>query len=180
VVPHGAPRSLPPARAPLGCATPSFLPPIGQRLHEGVLPLHGLRDAVSMVVPTAPGLRGALLPTSTCCRLDVSGACIAPTVQVASCYRRIGAIPQALAKYKEIHGSHPDNIECLRYLVHLCTDLGRRDDAHEYLARLRRAERTQVGHHSRTFTHAAALPAGVCCASSTSGVRHHYASTVGA
>ena len=63
---------------------------------------------------------------------------------MASCYRRIGAVPQALSKYKDINSSHPDNIECLRYLVHLCTDLGRQDDAHEYLARLRRAERTQV------------------------------------
>lgn len=49
-----------------------------------------------------------------------------------------------MAKYKEIHQSHPDNVECLRYLVHLCTELGRRDDAQEYMAKLRKAERAQV------------------------------------
>lgn len=49
-------------------------------------------------------------------------------LMVASCYRRIGAYPQALAKYKEIHAAHPENVECLRYLVHICTDLGRKDE----------------------------------------------------
>jgi len=65
-------------------------------------------------------------------------------LMVASCLRRIGAIPQALSKYKEIHVSHPDNVECLRYLVHLCTELGRRDDAQEYLTKLRKAEKQQM------------------------------------
>ena len=31
---------------------------------------------------------------------------------------------QALTKYKQIHASHPLNVECLRYLVHLCNELG--------------------------------------------------------
>ena len=64
-------------------------------------------------------------------------------LMVASCYRRIGALPQALAKYKEINVMHPDNVECLRYLVHLCTELGRRDDAQEFITRLRKAEKNQ-------------------------------------
>lgn len=64
-------------------------------------------------------------------------------LMVASCFRRIGAFPQALAKYKEIHASHPDNVECLRYLVHLCTELGRRDDTQEYMNALRKAEKQQ-------------------------------------
>ena len=34
---------------------------------------------------------------------------------------------QALAKYKQIHGSYPLNVECLRYLVHLCGELGTHD-----------------------------------------------------
>jgi Tetratricopeptide repeat len=93
----------------------------------------------------------------------IAEVCGPLAVQVASCYRRIGAIPQALAKYKEIHSSHPDNIECLRYLVHLCTDLGRRDDAHEYLARLRRAERTQV-HRCHVCTRSACSSLGLVCA----------------
>mmetsp|Transcript_17885 Transcript_17885/g.50068 ORF Transcript_17885/g.50068 Transcript_17885/m.50068 type:complete len:786 (+) Transcript_17885:210-2567(+) len=62
-------------------------------------------------------------------------------LMVASCYRRIGAYPQALAKYKEIHAAHPENVECLRYLVHICTDLGRKDEVHEYVVKLRKAER---------------------------------------
>ena len=47
-----------------------------------------------------------------------------------------------MAKYTEIHASFPHNLECLRYLVHLCTELGRRDDAQEYMDRLKRAERS--------------------------------------
>ena len=50
-------------------------------------------------------------------------------------------VPQALQNYKQIHATHPTNIECLRYLVHLCSDLGWEDDAHEYALRLQRAER---------------------------------------
>jgi len=63
-------------------------------------------------------------------------------LMVASCYRRIGAYPLALAKYKEIHRSHPENVECLRYLVHICTDLGRKEEVHDYVVKLRKAERT--------------------------------------
>jgi len=63
-------------------------------------------------------------------------------LMVASCFRRIGAYPQALAKYKEIHRSHPENVECLRYLVHICTDLGRKEEVHDYVVKLRKAERT--------------------------------------
>lgn len=50
-------------------------------------------------------------------------------LMVASCYRRIHNIPAALHKYKEIHSASPENVECLRYLVHLCTELGRRAEA---------------------------------------------------
>ena len=34
---------------------------------------------------------------------------------------------QALAKYKQIHMSNPLNVECLRYLVHICGELGELD-----------------------------------------------------
>eukprot|EP00877_Chromochloris_zofingiensis_P003785 jgi/Chrzof1/13407/Cz07g31250.t1 len=69
-------------------------------------------------------------------------------LMVASCYRRIGAYPQALKKYREIAGSHPDNVECLRYLVHLCQELGRADDCDKYMDMLRRAERSQCQAHA--------------------------------
>ncbi|KAK9806351.1 hypothetical protein WJX72_011075 [[Myrmecia] bisecta] len=64
-------------------------------------------------------------------------------LMVASCLRRIGAYPQALQKYKDIHASHPNNIECLRYLVHICTDLGLPAEVQEYAVKMRKAERQQ-------------------------------------
>ncbi|KAF5826309.1 hypothetical protein DUNSADRAFT_3650, partial [Dunaliella salina] len=64
-------------------------------------------------------------------------------LMVASCLRRVGLYPQALARYKIIDSQHPNNVECLKYLVHLCTELGRRDDAQAYMERLRKAEKAQ-------------------------------------
>ncbi|XP_024356907.1 uncharacterized protein [Physcomitrium patens] len=61
-------------------------------------------------------------------------------LMVASCHRRTGAHTEALAKYKAILSKHPDNTECLRYLLHMCTGLGRRDEVRTYEAQLRKAE----------------------------------------
>jgi len=36
-------------------------------------------------------------------------------------------------------------VECLKYLVHICSELGRRDDAQGYMEKLKKAERAQVG-----------------------------------
>jgi intraflagellar transport protein 88 len=58
-----------------------------------------------------------------------------------SCFDTLILLPTF--RYKEINVMHPDNVECLRYLVHLCTELGRRDDAQEYITRLRKAEKNQ-------------------------------------
>ena len=58
---------------------------------------------------------------------------------VASCHRRMLAYARALELYEEIHVLHPDNMECLRYLVVLCKDLGRRYDNFE--GKLLRLER---------------------------------------
>eukprot|EP00276_Gloeochaete_wittrockiana_P005178 CAMPEP_0184657556 /NCGR_PEP_ID=MMETSP0308-20130426/20301_1 /TAXON_ID=38269 /ORGANISM="Gloeochaete witrockiana, Strain SAG 46.84" /LENGTH=874 /DNA_ID=CAMNT_0027095527 /DNA_START=32 /DNA_END=2656 /DNA_ORIENTATION=+ len=69
-------------------------------------------------------------------------------LMVASCHRRIGSYQQALNIYEQIHEKYPDNIECLRYLVHICTDLGKRDQVHEYVQLLRKAERAQEGKSS--------------------------------
>ena len=77
-------------------------------------------------------------------------------LMVASCYRRVGAYPQALAKYKEIHNAHPENVECLRYLVHICTDLGRKEEVHEYVVKLRKAERLAAAETEARATAAAA------------------------
>ena len=46
---------------------------------------------------------------------------------VASSYRRMNLFQQALDMYEAIHKDHPDNIECLRYLVTICKDLGKKD-----------------------------------------------------
>jgi tetratricopeptide (TPR) repeat protein len=61
---------------------------------------------------------------------------------VASCYRRSGNYRGALDAYKRIHRQFPDNIECLRFLVRLCTDMGL-PEVQEYVASLQRAERAR-------------------------------------
>lgn len=52
----------------------------------------------------------------------------------------MGNIAGALELYAGIHIKHPDNMECLRYLVALSRDLGRRADTYETrLSKLERA-----------------------------------------
>lgn len=68
---------------------------------------------------------------------------------VASCYRRTGQYKLALAKYKGILAKNPDNVECLRYLVHMCTSLGRKEELAHYQSRLRTAEAQAQKQHSR-------------------------------
>jgi len=62
-------------------------------------------------------------------------------LMVASCHRRSGDYALAFDIYRAIHNDFPDNIECLRYLVHICDDLGKKDQVHEYVVKLRKAER---------------------------------------
>jgi intraflagellar transport protein 88 len=64
-------------------------------------------------------------------------------LMVASCHRRIGAYQQALKIYQAIHKDHPENIECLNYLVRLCRDLGMKDQIQEYAVKLNKAERAR-------------------------------------
>ena len=54
---------------------------------------------------------------------------------VASCYRRNGSVQKALQLYEKIHEQWPDNPECLRYLVQICSDF--RMDATKYQMKLR-------------------------------------------
>lgn len=57
---------------------------------------------------------------------------------VASCQRRIGNFQKALKIYEAIYQEYPDNLECLRFLVLLCKDMGL--DYEEYAKELNRIE----------------------------------------
>ncbi|XP_056353900.1 intraflagellar transport protein 88 homolog isoform X2 [Oenanthe melanoleuca] len=61
-------------------------------------------------------------------------------LMVASCYRRSGNYQKALEKYKVIHRKFPENVECLRFLVRLCTDMGLKE-VQEYITKLKKAEK---------------------------------------
>jgi intraflagellar transport protein 88 len=62
-------------------------------------------------------------------------------LMVASCYRRMGAYPQALKLYEDIHHSHPNDIECVRYLITICKEMKQNYD--HYANHLRKLERAQ-------------------------------------
>ncbi|XP_043929126.1 intraflagellar transport protein 88 homolog [Protopterus annectens] len=59
---------------------------------------------------------------------------------IASCYRRSGNYQKALDTYKNIHKKFPENVECLRFLVRLCTDLGLKE-VQEYATKLKKVEK---------------------------------------
>ncbi|KAI9338744.1 hypothetical protein BDR26DRAFT_862707 [Obelidium mucronatum] len=65
-------------------------------------------------------------------------------LMIASCFRRSGNYQQAFETYKKIHLRFPDNIECLRFLVRICTDLGMKE-AQEYVLKLAKAEKGREG-----------------------------------
>merc|ERR1719253_2508649 len=60
---------------------------------------------------------------------------------VASCFRRMGALPAALKLYEDIHRSNPNDIECVRYLLTLCKEMKQPYD--QYATHLRKLERMQ-------------------------------------
>uniref|UniRef100_A0A7S3ZB54 Uncharacterized protein n=1 Tax=Lotharella globosa TaxID=91324 RepID=A0A7S3ZB54_9EUKA len=62
-------------------------------------------------------------------------------LMVASCYRRMGALPRALRCYRQIHKQDPDNAECLRYMCTILKDMSREDEYQECSELLRKAER---------------------------------------
>ncbi|XP_031439033.1 intraflagellar transport protein 88 homolog isoform X3 [Clupea harengus] len=61
-------------------------------------------------------------------------------LMVASCYRRSGNYQKALDTYKDIHRNFPENVECLRFLVRLCTDMGLKE-VQEYATKLKKVEK---------------------------------------
>jgi len=56
-------------------------------------------------------------------------------LMIASCYRRSGNYQHAYEKYKKIHEQFPENVECLRFLVRISTDLGMKE-VQEYVNKL--------------------------------------------
>ncbi|VDK87057.1 unnamed protein product [Litomosoides sigmodontis] len=61
-------------------------------------------------------------------------------LMMASCLRRSGNYQKAFELYQQIHGRFPENIECLKFLVRICTDLGI-PEAREYMEKLSKAEK---------------------------------------
>lgn len=51
------------------------------------------------------------------------------------------ALPKALSLYEEINNDHPENFECLRFLVQLCKEMGH--DYEKYAVNLKKLERAQ-------------------------------------
>eukprot|EP00727_Mastigamoeba_balamuthi_P005601 m51a1_g1660 putative intraflagellar transport protein 88 homolog (724) ;mRNA; f:371243-373940 len=65
-------------------------------------------------------------------------------LMVGMCHKRVGAYQQALEIYQEINRKHPENVECLRALVQLATDLGLKEDLQKYAGKLRDIEQTKL------------------------------------
>ncbi|CAH1406445.1 unnamed protein product [Nezara viridula] len=61
---------------------------------------------------------------------------------IGSCHRRAGNYQAALNTYKETLAKFPGDIECLKFLVKLCSDLGLKE-TNEYALELKRAEKTK-------------------------------------
>ncbi|XP_076857925.1 intraflagellar transport protein 88 homolog isoform X2 [Brachyhypopomus gauderio] len=69
-------------------------------------------------------------------------------LMVASCYRRSGNYQKALETYKDIHRKFPDNVECLRFLVRLCTDMGLKE-VQDYATKLKKVEKMKETREQR-------------------------------
>ncbi|XP_059984620.1 intraflagellar transport protein 88 homolog isoform X11 [Lagenorhynchus albirostris] len=60
-----------------------------------------------------------------------------------------GNYQKALDTYKDIHRKFPENVECLRFLVRLCTDIGLKE-VQEYATKLKRLEKMKEIREQRT------------------------------
>lgn len=65
-------------------------------------------------------------------------------LMVASCHRRRGEYLVAKRMYEQIHRKSPENLECLKYLTQLCKDAGLVEEANDWLAVMRKAERKRM------------------------------------
>jgi len=94
-------------------------------------------------------------------------------LMVTSCYRRMGAFQKAMELYEEIHTKYPDNLECLRYLVAICKDLGHSYE--QYQAKLVRLERTAAQTGGGAMTRAAQPAPAPASGGSDSGPQERQA-----
>ncbi|KAL0488498.1 intraflagellar transport protein 88 [Acrasis kona] len=62
-------------------------------------------------------------------------------LMVASCHRRMGAYKQAKKCYESIHNKYPENLEGLKYLVNICTELGSKKEKKAYNTKLKELEK---------------------------------------
>uniref|UniRef100_A0A914XBJ9 Intraflagellar transport 88 n=1 Tax=Plectus sambesii TaxID=2011161 RepID=A0A914XBJ9_9BILA len=86
-------------------------------------------------------------------------------LMTASCQRRSGNYQKALDTYKTIHRKFPDNIECLKFLVRLCTDLGM-PEGKDYANKLKKAEKVRELRQQRTSASSAGRARGSSSAQS--------------
>ncbi|XP_059470660.1 intraflagellar transport protein 88 homolog isoform X2 [Neocloeon triangulifer] len=63
---------------------------------------------------------------------------------IASCLRRGGNHQEALRHYQAVLHKFPDNLECLRFLIRICTDLGMKTELAEYAKMLKKAEKARM------------------------------------
>uniref|UniRef100_A0A0K2V4U7 Intraflagellar transport protein 88 homolog [Monodelphis domestica] n=1 Tax=Lepeophtheirus salmonis TaxID=72036 RepID=A0A0K2V4U7_LEPSM len=63
-------------------------------------------------------------------------------LMIASCFRRSGNYHKALETYSSIHKTFPSNVECLKFLVKLCSDMGL-PEASDYGQKLKRIEKSR-------------------------------------
>ena len=62
-----------------------------------------------------------------------------------------GNYQQALHCYKQIHKQFPENLDCLRFIVRLCSDLGLKE-TQQYSLELRRAEKATKNKQQRELS----------------------------
>ena len=63
----------------------------------------------------------------------------------------LGNYQQALQCYKQIHKRFPENLDCLRFMVRLCSDLGLKE-VQEYSLKLRKAEKAAEAKQQRELS----------------------------
>uniref|UniRef100_A0A671RUI4 Intraflagellar transport 88 homolog n=1 Tax=Sinocyclocheilus anshuiensis TaxID=1608454 RepID=A0A671RUI4_9TELE len=96
-------------------------------------------------------------------------------LMVASCYRRSGNYQKALETYKDIHRKFPENVECLRFLVRLCTDMGLKE-VQDYATKLKKVEKNEGDQRADVFKFNAG---SFGCVFSDSGQSNHGTSAKG-